>query len=148
MEPENEYIDIPVYRSDYATALANNELLIYMLSHRANIACRNAIVNAIQRGFDGKQLGNGVEDAVIMEFGLERVVYVLANTVQKRNWDTRFSLVNRAWADGVSVTEDKNSFHRDMRWDYVIGISPAVVDLFVDRIREKALNNVSKEVVL
>lgn len=37
------------------------------------------------------------------QFGAERVLYVLANTIQQKEWDGRFTYPNKEWAKTVSI---------------------------------------------
>jgi hypothetical protein len=46
---------------------------------KANVACKNAIEEAIRRDFDGMHLKESCAQSVIAEFGYKRVNLVLAN---------------------------------------------------------------------
>ena len=43
---------------------------------------------------------------VINTFGLDRTLYVLANTVQQKDWDGRISPGNKAWAKTIPINPD------------------------------------------
>ena len=48
------------------------------------VSCKDAIDRAIAENFDGYRLPKGTAEGVIKEYGIERVNYVLANTVMHR----------------------------------------------------------------
>ena len=120
----------PLYRGDWATA-QGQDVQAYNASLRANIECRYAIEQAIRNNFDGMHLNKGFENALIEKFGLERMRYVLANTVQENDWDGRYSPETKEWAKSVTVTE--KSEHRSQ---FAIGTHPAVLDGFINRVRK------------
>lgn len=132
----------PLYRSDWATA-QGRDVQAYNASLRANIECRYAIEQAIRNNFDGMHLNKGFENKLIEQFGMERVKYVLANTVQENNWDGRYSPETKNWAKTVTVTEKS-----DHRSQFVIGTHPAVLDGFINRVRkaEKAYEERNEKV--
>ena len=74
--------------------MEHGELEVFRTSHQAHVACRDAIESAIRDGFDGMRMTPDIEKGVLAEFGPERVAYVLAATVQAKEYDTRFSSVN------------------------------------------------------
>ena len=49
---------------------------------------------------------------VIEQFGYTRTLYVLANTVQQKDWDGRFSPANKAWARTVDIPPTRDGFGR------------------------------------
>lgn len=122
---------VPLYGGTLEYAKANGERELYRHSLQANIECRHAIEQAIRNNFDGMHLNKGFENKLIEQFGMERVKYVLANTVQENDWDGRYSPETKSWAKGVTVTE--KSEHRSQ---FVIGTHPAVLDGFINRVRK------------
>lgn len=80
---------VPLYGGTFEYAKANGEENLYRQSLQANIECKHEIEQAIRNNFDGMHLNKGFENALIEKFGLERMRYVLANTVQENDWDRR-----------------------------------------------------------
>ncbi|WP_440555658.1 DUF3849 domain-containing protein, partial [Vescimonas sp.] len=80
-------------------ARERNELSLWRESHRANIACREAIEDAIRRSFDGMHLDKDCITPVLDEYGYKRTAWVLANTLHELKWDGRFSPANKQWAE-------------------------------------------------
>ena len=107
-------------------ARERNELSLWRESHRANIACRDAIEDAIRRSFDGMHLDKDCITPVLDEYGYKRTAWVLANTLHELKWDGRFSYANKHWAEKIYIPTDLN--HNS---DFVVRSHPAVLDGFV-----------------
>lgn len=122
---------VPLYGETSEYASSNGEENLYRQSLQANIECKHEIEQAIRNNFDGMHLNKGFENKLIEQFGMARVKYVLANTVQENDWDGRYSPETKEWAKGVTVTEKS-----DHRSQFVIGTHPAVLDGFINRVRK------------
>ena len=118
-------------------ARERNELSLWRESHRANIACRGAIEDAIRRSFDGMHLDKDCITPVLDEYGYKRTAWVLANTLHELEWDGRFSPANKQWAERRYIPQDE-------RHNAAITVRshPAVLDGFVSLYRKavQALN--------
>lgn len=123
--------NVSVYGETSETAKSNGEQERYRHSLQENIECKYAIEESIRNNFDGMHLNKGFENELIEKFGMERLKYVLANTVQENDWDGRYSPETKTWAKGVTVTE--KSEHRSQ---FIVGSHPAVLDGFIDRVRK------------
>ena len=125
------------YPYSAAEARKRNELSLWRESHKANIACRNAIEDAIRLNFDGMNLQIDCLKAVLDEYGFKRTAWVLANTLHELKWDGRFSYANKHWAEKIYIPTDLN--HNS---DFVARSHPAVLDGFVSSYRKavQALN--------
>ena len=129
----------PIYKNTGAYAREHGELEQYRASMNANKACKNAIEAAIHEKFDGMHLDHNTAKEVIDEHGFDRVNHVLANTVQQKEWDGRFSHDNKDWAKSFVIPEDKDGFGSDRRRDYVVESHPAVLDGFINQARHEYL---------
>ena len=136
---------IPVYRQTGMYAREHGELEQFRQSNVANIACRAAIEKAITENFDGMRLRNDAASPVLSEFGAERVMFVLANTVQHKDWDGRFSRENKAWAAAFSIEPDV-VMGMDRRLQFIVNSHPAVLDGFILMAREAAQNQQCRSV--
>lgn len=118
-------------------ARERNELSLWRESHRANIACREAIEDAIRRNFDGMYLNEDCLAPVLTAYGYKRTAWVLANTLHELKWDGRFSYANKHWAEKIYIPTDL--IHNS---DFVVRSHPAVLDGFVSLYRKavQALN--------
>ena len=106
--PDNsaqDYSDVPVYYEPFSYAKENDEVDLYRTSYRLNSECKQAIHEVIADNYDGMYLGDGVVDQVVRQYGMERVGYILANTLHHKSYDGRFSPGNKEWAEQVSTPE-------------------------------------------
>lgn len=133
----NDMKKIPIYRKTGVYAREHGEREQYKASNVANVACRAAIEEAIRKSFDGMNLKADAAEAVIREFGTERVQFVLANTVQQKDWDGRFSRSNKAWAATFNIPADV-IMDMDRRVQFTVTSHPAVLDGFISMVREAA----------
>ena len=129
--------DTYLYPYSAAEARKRNELSLWRESYKANIACRNAIEDAIRQNFDGMNLQTDCLKVVLDEYGYKRTERVLAATLQELSWDGRFSPTNKQWAERRYIPQDE-------RHNAAITIRshPAVLDGFVSFYRKavQALN--------
>ena len=148
-EPQNsdmskpyEKVYPPLYMHTITYAMEHGRADDYLESRKLNLDCKNAIEDAIRENFDGLHLAHDAAKGIIEEYGAERVVFILANTVQHLEHDGRFSIGNKAWAKGYEIPENINR-GMDMNADYVVSSHPAVLDGFIgfarDAIREQEL---------
>ena len=112
-------------------ARERNELSLWRESHRANIACRDAIEDAIRRSFDGMHLDKDCITPVLDEYGYKRTAWVLAATLQELNWDGRFHPANKEWAARHYIPRDERHIA-----DITVRSHPAVLDGFVTLYRK------------
>ena len=118
--------DTYLYPYSAAEARERNELPLWRESHKANIACRNAIEDTIRQNFDGMHLNKDCLTPVLEEYGYKRTAWVLANTLHELKWDGRFGHANKQWAEKIYIPTDLN--HNS---DFVVRSHPAVLDGFV-----------------
>lgn len=129
---------IPVYRQTGMYAREHGELDQFRQSNVANIACRAAIEKAISENFDGMRLRADAVAQVLSEFGADRVQFVLANTVQQKSWDGRFSRENKAWAAAFSIEPDV-VMGMDRRVQFIVNSHPTVLEGFIGLVRKAAI---------
>jgi len=96
-------ISSPLYKQTFDYAKGAGETAEYRTSCRINSLCQREIDDAVQAGWDGMNIAPEAVKPVLERFGPERVSYVLANTIQQRKGDERFSRDNRAWAKTVPM---------------------------------------------
>ncbi|MBR3873072.1 MAG: DUF3849 domain-containing protein [Clostridia bacterium] len=135
--------DIPLYLHDVQYARENNEMEQYRASFQANVACRDAIDAAIRGHYHDNRLDPRAVPQVVEQFGMERVLHVLAATAQYKEWDGRISFEHKEWA-----------FHRpnpdsaERSVSYVVhGSHPGLVNLFMNQAREMEQNQKRPSVI-
>ena len=141
----------PFYKNGMEYAIEHDELNQYLKSFDENIACARVIEDAINNLYTDNHLKT--KDAlkeVLKQFSLDRIEYVLANTIQHKVNDGRFRKNNRDWAKSISVYPTVGSDGRDKNCYFVVDrVNTGLVDLFttnfrkekerLDRINEKYL---------
>ena len=118
--------DTYLYPYSSAEARERDELPLWRESHKANIACRNVIEDAIRQSFDGMHLDKNCLTPVLEVYGYKRTAWVLANTLHELKWDGRFGHANKQWAEHACIPSDIS--HNS---DFVVRSHPAVLDGFV-----------------
>ena len=132
--------ELPVYRYPGNYAHAHGELEQYRTSRRANAACAAAIDAAISEHYRDNRLGREAVSQVVEQFGYDRTLYVLANTVRHKEQDGRISRDNKAWAKTIPVFEDLDAWGHDRNVEFVAdGHNPGLIDLFINTARHKYL---------
>ena len=125
--------DVPVYYESFAYAAENGEVDLYRISRQLNEDCRNAIEEAIADNFDGMHLADDATKSVVEQFGMGRMGYILAYTLNYNNHDGRYSHSNKEWAD----TTCKGERGSNIRTDWIVRSHPAVLNGFVDMYRKE-----------
>ena len=101
----------PVYPHSAAYASEHGEMAQYNLSYQANSACKEAIEQTISAHYAENRLDTEAAAKDVLEkFGMERVQFILANTIQRKNYDGRISQDNKAWAKNHSYAGGQRRF--------------------------------------
>ena len=134
-ELHKESRELPVYRHSFDYAVAHGEEKQYRESFHANITCKEAIEKAISQHYANNCMDALASQQVVHEFGFDRTTYVLANTIQLKDWDGRFSQDNKAWARTIQIAGGDEGI-RDHRWRFVVSKShPGLTDMFTAMVR-------------
>lgn len=139
MEIQREAIrNLPVYIFSAAFAKEHGELETYRASHRANVDCKNAIEETISDHYKDNRFDSSCVDEVINRFGMERIAYVLACTVQNKNWDGRISAENKAWAKDIFALSDYDAKDDGHTHEYMCSQAhPGLINLFINHFRKE-----------
>lgn len=124
----------PLYRYSLDEARRNHELDLWRASHKANVACREKIEQTVARNFDGMRLSASTAKELFGECGIDRVNWVLANTVQNAEWDGRYSHDNREWANGFRIPHGGEF---DFSHEFSVNSHPAVLDGLITQARRE-----------
>lgn len=119
-----------VYKNSLEYAAEHNEKRLYSDSLNLNMDCAIAIDEAIAESHNN-QHSYKLSDAlstIINDFGIERVTWVVAATIQHYNYDGRLSNINKEWAKEFSIPDIKCA-------DYLLKTHLAVLDGFVNKLR-------------
>lgn len=129
----------PLYKFPAIYARENRELEMYRASHKANVACRNAIEIAIRENYHDNILGKEAVKQVVDAFGYDRTMYVLAATVREKEWDGRFSIANKSWSRTIPVYEDLDAWKVNRNVEFVVNSHPGLTDIFLNITRREYL---------
>lgn len=137
--------DTPVYPHSASYARAHEELPLYRASMQANVACKEAIEEAVAKHYANNTLdANAILSDVGENFSTDRIMTVLANTIQQKDWDGRFSRENKAWAKTVTVAVDTDGWGNNRNSSFVVDRThPVLLDGLVMHLR-KALEKAPK----
>ena len=128
----------PIYFHSATYAHEHGELDQYRASYKANIACKEAIEQAIADNYRDNRLGSACVQQVLQQFDYGRIFYVLANTVRQKDWDGRISRDNKAWAKIIPVYENPDGFGYDRNVYFVVDRNhPGLTDLFLTQARRE-----------
>ena len=137
--PAEPMPEVPIYRETANYAYEAGELEAYRASLAANEKCavrlkrRSAPTTA-----DNRLDADAAVKSVLEQFSPERVRYVLANTIQQKDFDGRIPQPLKEWAKSVEVCpENASRFLVDKP-------NPGLTALFVDAFRQQ--NEAQKEV--
>lgn len=133
-----EMRELPVYQHSAEYAQKHGELEAYHASHEANVACKEVIEVLIAEHYHDNRLCEGGVARMVEQFGFDRPIYVLANTVQEKSYDGRISQSSKDWAETVPVAEDKGECGENRKCYFVVDrCSPGLVDLFIKQVRRE-----------
>lgn len=91
----------PLYINSFANAKTIGEIDLWRESHRENIKCKNAIDRLVSDRYNGSQLPRSIIEDACEEYGIDRVGWVLANTVNESEYDGRYRPSTKLWAKTV-----------------------------------------------
>ena len=136
--------ETPVYPYPGSYAQEHGELEQYRASNRANIACKEAIEAGIREHYHDNQLDNQAAAQVVNTFGLDRTLFVLANTVQQKDWDGRISPGNKTWAKTIPIQENPDAWGADRNCQFVVNSHSGLIDLFLSAVRQEYRQKLEK----
>ena len=127
----------PIYKDSFEYAYQHGEEEQHRASNHANIACKEAIEKAITSHYHDNRLDTqAAVQEVVKQFGYERMLYVLANTVQAQGGDGRVSQSNKKWAQSIPVVFEGGK--RDVSY-LITRAHSGLLDMFVSQARHEFL---------
>ncbi len=126
----------PVYHQTWSYAVEHGELEEYRASQKLDRECKATLEETIRQNFDGMHLNHDIVRPLAEQYGLERMTFILANTIRQASWDGRFSRDNKSWASKFSIDEDIVNGTDRNRY-LTIGIHPTVLDGFISMFRRE-----------
>lgn len=106
---------IPLYRYSAERAKNDGELDTWRESKKENIRCRDFLDEQIAKRFDGLTLPSDCVKNTVKEFGYDRTMWVIANTIQNRKGDGRFHSQNTEWAKRFNIPDTGRNYEFAMK---------------------------------
>lgn len=134
-------MDEKIYPYSLEYARQNDETADYHTSTARNRECAAAIDAAISAS-NYEQYHYDLSAAfknVTQEFGIDRVSWVMASTVQHFDYDGRYSHANKEWARAFPIPGEKGVCP-------VFKSHPIVLDGFTDKVRQARLHELAQTV--
>ncbi len=126
-----QFADAPVYNQTYNYAQAHNEADLCLQSHRADVACGEAIEEAINKHYSGNSLDTDKAiQEVLSRFGMERLNFVLANMIRNLARDGRISPQNKEWTKTIPAPVDEKRSQEFIAFS----VHPGLLNLFADSV--------------
>lgn len=128
--------NLPVYLQSARYAMEHSEIETWRESYHANLACKRALEGTEElsavRAYNSYKIKEFV-DGIIGDYGIERPLYIIARTIQFKDYDGRFSGKLKDWASEYSFPDMNNN--PDYSWNYISDVHPC------------ALNEIAKELI-
>ena len=100
----------PLYKFSFEEAKHNDEIKEFRESFQENIRCRDYLDNEVSERFDGFHLPVECLENTVKEFGYDRTMWVIANTILERHGDGRFHRDNKDWAKKLNIPQWRNNY--------------------------------------
>lgn len=105
-----------LYPYSFETASDRGETKQWRDSYRENVRCQQFLDKRISELFDGWSLHGEVIDEACAEFGVDRVGWVLANTIAGNDFDGRYRIDNKVWAKtGYQIPDESTNVDFELR---------------------------------
>lgn len=100
----------PLYRHAFSEAKCNDDIFSWRESRKENIRCRDFLDSEIREKFDGAHLPPECVGNTVKEFGYDRTMWVIANTINERTHDGRICRENRDWASSLRIPNNRSNY--------------------------------------
>lgn len=106
---------ISLYRYSLDEAKKYGEAEKWHESYKENNRCRDFLDEQVRQKFDGMYLPDECAENCIKEFGYDRTMWVIANTIMERKGDGRFHRENSDWAKTLHIPKWRNNYEFALR---------------------------------
>lgn len=106
---------IPLYRYSAETAKHDGELDVWRESKKENIRCKEFLDKQVSEKFDGYRLPSECAELTVKEFGFDRTMWVIANSIKLREGDGRIHRENREWANKFYIPKSESNYSFSLR---------------------------------
>ena len=120
---------VELYRNSFSEAERKREIGRWRESHAENVRCKNRFDDLISQNFDGYHLKGNVIKDMCDEFGLERVRWVLTNTIRENMEDGRYRPETKAWGGEIYFPRGERNH------EFALNSHPEIVNGLVNQYR-------------
>lgn len=135
LEQHKANAEVEVYPHSELYAEETGEWGLYQQSTHLNIQCREAIDAAIDRYYDEAIMDSEAVQQVVAQFGVPRVHFVLANTIQAMEGDGDIPTEHKVWARSIPIFMDVDRDGQNNRNAYVLRSKPYEIITFAQQLR-------------
>lgn len=96
-----------LYRNSLREAQSTDRVQLWKDSLCENIRCRDFLDKMVAERFDGYNLPSECIQKTVKEFGFDRTMWVIANTIEQRSGDGRICRDNRTWAKSLNIPKSE-----------------------------------------
>lgn len=118
-----------LYRNSFSEAERSREVGRWRESHAENVKCKNRLDELISQKFDGTHLNGNIVKDICDEFGIERVRWVLTNTVRQNMEDGRYRPETKAWVREIYFPRNQHNH------EFALESHPEVVNGLINQYR-------------
>ena len=120
----------PLYRYSVETAKRDGELDAWRESRNENVRCKKFLDEQVAKNFDGFHLTGDFLEKSVKEFGYDRTMCVIGNTILERKGDGRFTKENVKWAKSLNISQDRHNY------EFALNSHSCIVDGLASDVRK------------
>ena len=120
----------PLYRHAFSEAKCNDDIFSWRESRKENIRCRDYLDSEIREKFDDAHLPPECVGNTVKEFGCDRTMWVIANTINERTHDGRICCENRDWASSLRIPNNRSNY------DFALDSHSCLVEGLANQVRQ------------
>ena len=98
-----------LYRNSLREAQSTDRVQLWKDSLCENIRCRDFLDKMVAEKFDGYNLPSECIQQTVKEFGYDRTMWVISNTIEQRSGDGRICRDNRTWAKSFNIPKSERN---------------------------------------
>ena len=100
---------VALYRNSFADAERSREIGKWRESHKENVRCKERLDELISSYYHENRLDGDIVKDICAEFGIERVQWVLTNTIRENIEDGRYRPETKEWCKKIYFPKDDNN---------------------------------------
>lgn len=98
-----------LYRNSLREAKSTDRVQLWKDRLCENIRCRDFLDKVVAERFDGYNLPSECVQQTVKEFGFDRTMWIIANTIEQLSGDGRICRDNRTWAKSFNIPKSERN---------------------------------------